>query len=82
MAILSKVKRYTYSFNVVVRAKLKETCRFNGLYAIVGGVKIKEDITQIYLSKGKRTNMLQKRQTVFQSPMWSESKEKTPNSQR
>ena len=55
---------------------------FDGLYAMVGGVKIKEDITQIYLSKGKRTNMLQKRQTVFQSPMWSESKEKTPNSQR
>ena len=43
---------------------------------------IKEAITQIYVSKGKRTNMLQKRQTVFQSPMWSESKEKTPNSQR
>ena len=80
MAILSKVKRYTYSFNVVVRAKLNSS--FDGLYAIVGGVKIKEDITQIYLSKGKRTNMLQKRETVFQSPMWSESKEKTPNSQR
>lgn len=47
-----------------------------------GAVKIKVDITQMHLSKGKRTNMLRKRQTVLQSPMCSESEEKTPNSQR